>query len=178
MNNLTRFFLVLLRLAIGWHFFFEGLEKFDSLRTGPTITNRPFTSASYLKEASGPFANFFRNQAGDTYEDVLSRLTVVLLEPGQDAAKIPPHTRMPPQLANEWKDFFDRFVQHYHLDQQQAALAEKKLQQREDQTVQWLLEGRKKVTKTFPSGTVEVEKTNPQRIEDYRNKVEEVHDLE
>ena len=85
---------------------------------------------------------------------------------------------MPPQLAKEWKDFFDRFVQHYHLDQQQAALAEKKLQQREDQTVHWLLEGRKKVVKTFPSGVVEVEKTNPQRIEDYRNKVEEVRDLE
>ena len=178
MNNLTRVFLVLLRLAIGWHFFFEGWEKLDSLRTGPTTTNRPFTSASYLREATGPFADFFRNQAGETDEAVLNRLTVVPLVPGQDPAKTPPHTRMPPQLAKEWKDFFDRFVQHYHLDQQQAALAEKKLQQREDQTVHWLLEGRKKVIKTFPSGVVEVEKTNPQRIEDYRNKVEEVHDLE
>ena len=178
MNNLTRVFLVLLRLAIGWHFFFEGWEKLDSLRTGPTATNRPFTSASYLREATGPFADFFRNQAGETDEAVLDRLTVLPLGPDQDAAKIPPHTRMPPQLAKEWKDFFDRFVQHYHLDQQQAALAEKKLQQREDQTVHWLLEGRKKVIKTFPSGVVEVEKTNPQRIEDYRNKVEEVHDLE
>ena len=60
MNNLTRIFLVLLRLAIGWHFFFEGWEKLDSLRTGPTTTNRPFTSASYLREATGPFADFFR----------------------------------------------------------------------------------------------------------------------
>jgi uncharacterized membrane protein YphA (DoxX/SURF4 family) len=178
MNNLTRVFLVLLRLAIGWHFFFEGLEKFDSLRTGPTTTNRPFTSASYLREATGPFADFFRSQAGETDEAVLNRLTVIPLRAGQDAGNTPPYTRMPPELAKEWKEFFDRFVQHYHLDQQQAALAEKKLQQREDQTVHWLLEGRKKVIKTFPSGIVEVEKTNPQRIEDYRNKVAEVHDLE
>jgi uncharacterized membrane protein YphA (DoxX/SURF4 family) len=178
MNNWTRVFLVLLRLAIGWHFFFEGWEKVDSLRVGPTVTNRPFSSAGYLSESTGPMADFFRNQAGETDEAILRKLTVVPLAPGQEASRTPPHTRMPPVLAKEWKDYFDRFVQHYDLDQQQAVLAEKKLQQREDSTVRWLLEGRKRVRKTFPTGTVEVEETTPQRIQEYRDKVQEVNDMQ
>jgi uncharacterized membrane protein YphA (DoxX/SURF4 family) len=178
MNNLTRVFLVLLRLAIGWHFFFEGWEKFDSLRTGPTTTNRPFTSASYLKEATGPFADFFRNQAGDTDEAVLERLTVVPLPSGQDSAQLSPHTRMPPRLVQEWHAYLASFIDHYHLDRQQAALAEKKLEQREDSTVHWLLEGGKKVKKSFPTGTVEVEETTVQRVQDYRDKIAEVNEMQ
>ena len=178
MNNLTRVFLVLLRLAIGWHFFFEGWEKFDSLRTGPTTINRPFTSASYLKEATGPFADFFRNQAGDTDEIVLERLTVVPLPSGQDSAQIPPPTRMPPRLAQEWHAYLTSFIDHYHLDSQQAVLAGKKLEQREDGTVHWLLEGRKKVKKSFPTGTVEVEEPTAQRIQDYRDKIAEVKEMQ
>ena len=69
-------------------------------------------------------------------------------------------------------------MKYYHLDNQQVALAEKKLQQREDGTVRWLLEGRKRITKTFPTGTVEVEQTTIQRIEDYRNRVREVRDMQ
>ena len=42
-------FLVLLRLAIGWHFLVEGYEKVVSVATGPTEsvagTSRPWTSA-------------------------------------------------------------------------------------------------------------------------------------
>jgi len=178
MNTLTRVFLVLLRLAIGWHFFFEGVEKINSLSLGETTTNRPFSSAGYLGEATGPFADFFRDQVRESDEEVLNRLTVVPLASGQDATMTPPHTRMPPGLAKEWKDYFDRFVREYRLDSRQADLAEKKLYQREDNTVRWLLEGRKRITKTFPTGTVEVEQTTAQRIEDYRNKVQEVRDMQ
>ena len=39
MNNWTRICLVLLRLAIGWHFLFEGLEKLDSWYNGPAKAN-------------------------------------------------------------------------------------------------------------------------------------------
>lgn len=178
MNSLTRVFLVLLRLAIGWHFFFEGVEKVNSLSVGETTTSRPFSSAGYLGEATGPFGDFFRDQVRESDEEVLNRWTVIPLAPGQDATMTPPHRRMPPGLAKDWKDYFDRFVQHYHLDAQQAALAEKKLQQREDSTVRWFLEGRKRVTKTFPTGTVEVEETTPERIEDFRKKAQEVRAMQ
>ena len=178
MHTLTRVFLVLLRLAIGWHFFFEGVEKINSLSIGETTTNRPFSSAGYLGEATGPFADFFRDQVRENDQEVLNRLTVVPIAPGQDATMIPPHRRMPPGLAKEWKEYFDRFVREYYLDSRQADLAEKKLQQREDNTVRWLQDGRRRVTKTFPTGTVEVDQSNTQRIEDYRKKIEEVRDME
>src|SRR5216683_7788243 len=100
MNVLTRVFLVLLRLAIGWHFLFEGWEKIYSVDViGETTTNRPFSSAGYLGEATGPFADFFRDQVRENDQEVLNRLTVVPIAPGQDATMIPPHRRMPPGLA-------------------------------------------------------------------------------
>ena len=48
------FFLLALRLAIGWHFLFEGLHKVNSYLVGPTETNRPFTSEPYFRNAPGP----------------------------------------------------------------------------------------------------------------------------
>ena len=47
MNSATRFFLVLLRLAIGWHLLFAGLAKFQADYRG---------SAGYLQESPGPLA--------------------------------------------------------------------------------------------------------------------------
>jgi len=178
MNSYTKVLLVLLRLVIGWHFFFEGVEKINSISIGETTTNRPFSSAGYLGEASGPFAKFFRDQVRESDEEILARLTVVPLAPGQDGTKTPPYTRMPPGLAKEWHEFLDSFVQDFHLDSRQSALAEKKLQQREDATVRWLLEGRKRVTKTFPTGIVEVDEINAQRIDEYRKKADEVRNME
>src|SRR6516162_8641555 len=120
MNSFTRIFLVLLRLAIGWHFFFEGVEKLNSLATGPTTTNRPFTSADYLGESTGPFAKFFRDQARESDEAFLDKLTVA--PAGRDASNTPPRTRMSLTLQKEWDEKFDRLAQHYQLDPQQRAL--------------------------------------------------------
>ena len=50
----TMFFLILLRLAIGWHFFFEGYHKIHSDEIGPTETSKPFSSEMYFREATGP----------------------------------------------------------------------------------------------------------------------------
>src|SRR3989442_8801396 len=52
----TRYFLVLLRLSIGWHFLVEGWHKIDS---------PAWTSEIYLQESSGPLAPYFRDLAGD-----------------------------------------------------------------------------------------------------------------
>jgi uncharacterized membrane protein YphA (DoxX/SURF4 family) len=179
MNVWTRIFLVLLRLAIGWHFLFEGWEKIYSVDIiGETTTNRPFTSAGYLNEASGPFADFFRNQVRESDDEFLQRLTLVPLSPGQDSVKVPPVSRFPPSLVKEWQEYFDHFSQYYQLDPQQAKLAEGKLRQREDNTATWLLSGKKKAQKVFPKGTIEVEETTAQRVQDYRDKLLEVRDME
>ncbi|MCE9563721.1 MAG: hypothetical protein K8U57_16895 [Planctomycetes bacterium] len=59
------FFLLALRLAIGWQFMFEGLHKIHSTYMGPTETSRPFTSEPYFKLAPGPIGEKMRNNFGD-----------------------------------------------------------------------------------------------------------------
>ncbi len=68
---LTMVLLVVLRLAIGWHFLFEGLHKLDSFVTGATTTNKPFSSAGYFREAPGPLAWEVRQQIGDPDDEAL-----------------------------------------------------------------------------------------------------------
>jgi uncharacterized membrane protein YphA (DoxX/SURF4 family) len=55
--------LVLLRIAIGWQFLYEGLWKFQSRQTA-----RPWTSAGYLRNSQGPFRGTFRRLTGDPDE--------------------------------------------------------------------------------------------------------------
>jgi uncharacterized membrane protein YphA (DoxX/SURF4 family) len=52
--------LVLLRLAIGWHFFTAGLEKIDRTDDGYRVA---FTAAPFLGMAQGPFADAFKSFA-------------------------------------------------------------------------------------------------------------------
>jgi len=55
--------LVILRIAIGWQFLYEGLWKFQSRQTA-----KPWTSAGYLRNSQGPFRNAFRSLTGDPDE--------------------------------------------------------------------------------------------------------------
>lgn len=69
------FALLLLRLAIGWHFCFEGLYKLHSFAVGETDTNRPFTSANYFAAGDGPGAEMARKQfLGDPEKTYTERL--------------------------------------------------------------------------------------------------------
>jgi uncharacterized membrane protein YphA (DoxX/SURF4 family) len=187
MKILHRFFLILLRIAIGWHLLFEGLAKIESVYfIGTTETNKPWTSAPYLREATGPFGDFFRRQVGDPDDEALARLTVLPVPPGPNPARQVPHTRFPPALGAVWQSYFDHFIHYYQLDDQggedaatraqQRALAEAKLRQCQDNTVTWLISGTKRVKKSLPFGTVEMEETTPERIAAYRAKVQELRD--
>jgi len=53
-------FLVLLRIAIGWQFLYEGLWKLNTFSSA-----RPWTSAGYLRAARGPLRNVYRGMTGD-----------------------------------------------------------------------------------------------------------------
>lgn len=68
------FFLLALRLAIGWHFLFEGLYKVNSVYTGPTDTNRPFTSEPYMRAATGPIGPYMRKQFSDPGEVIATKV--------------------------------------------------------------------------------------------------------
>ncbi len=56
------FALLALRLAIGWHFCFEGLHKIHSTSVGETDTNRPFTSANYFNVGTGPLSDYMKRE--------------------------------------------------------------------------------------------------------------------
>jgi uncharacterized membrane protein YphA (DoxX/SURF4 family) len=115
MSGKTRFFLVLLRLAIGWHFLFEGVHKIHSVWVGPTETNRPWSSLGYLREASGPAGGLFRKVAGDPDAEALELFAVQPIPEGQDPAKVAPHQRIGPLLDQAWNEYFQRFTEHYQL---------------------------------------------------------------
>jgi uncharacterized membrane protein YphA (DoxX/SURF4 family) len=179
---LTCVFLVLLRLAIGWHFFVEGYEKYESVAHGPTATSKPWTSAGFLRESSGPLSSFFRWQAGgDADEQALARFDVQPVPQGQDPARVPYKDRIPPALNTDWDDYLNRFADQYHLDDAQKQEAQTKLDQSKDRAVRWLLglEGQKDVAHTeFPTATFTVQESPLQRINDYKGKLAEIRRAE
>src|SRR5215831_17795964 len=72
--SLRVFFLLALRLAIGWHFLFEGLYKVNTHLVGPTETNRPFSSEPYFRNAPGPVAPFMRQQFDDPLATIAAQV--------------------------------------------------------------------------------------------------------
>ncbi len=88
------FFVLLLRTAIGWQLFYEGLWKIKTLSTP-----HPWTAAGYLKNSQGPLRTTFRKMAGDPNE--LDWL---------DADKV----------AERWTNWQSRFEKHYGLDERQS----------------------------------------------------------
>lgn len=82
------FFLLALRLAIGWQFFFEGMHKIHSHTVGVTETSKPFTSEPYFKEAPGPLAPFMRSMNGDASKIIAERLTPKPESKGPSFAKM------------------------------------------------------------------------------------------
>ncbi len=189
---LTMFFMIVLRLAIGWHFFFEGAHKLDTFRVGvDTATNKVFSSAGYFREAPGPLAWEMRQQLGDPDDEALALLTPLpadAAKPGDVAS------RMPPALKKEWEDSFNQFVKFYGLDANQEKEAKANLDKAEAELARWLtLEaapGKSKdkqppdvqavmteVEKTYPSGVLKVEETPAQRVADFRNKVQEYRNM-
>jgi uncharacterized membrane protein YphA (DoxX/SURF4 family) len=184
MNALTRPLLVLLRLVIGWHILFEGVDKLSKaewsnepylreLAHGPRANaeklrefkKSSFSSDPYLREASGPLASFFHWMDGDP---LAARLT--LTEDG----------KFPPALDRDWKAYFDRFAAYHKLDPKQWHRAEANLKQSEETTLLWLLFGTKVVTKLPPAGNAvsAIEMTTPQRVALYLQLLQEARRIQ
>lgn len=68
------FFLLALRLAIGWHFMFEGFHKLHSYHTGPTETSRPFSSEPYFKVAPGPLGEKMRLEFANPRAEIAAKV--------------------------------------------------------------------------------------------------------
>jgi uncharacterized membrane protein YphA (DoxX/SURF4 family) len=188
-STLTIVLLVALRLAIGWHLFYEGAWK---QKKGDGWTSKGFLSAG-----TGPAAPAVRWLAGDptaSFQSVtqppqpeaepthtlLERYTPKPIPPHEEKSRW--HAYMPEAVEKEWDDYFDRFVKHYKLDQDGAemdkARAENAFKQSKNEFVEWLREGRKPVTKTAGDGaSVAVPMKTPDRVQEYLNKLKEIDDI-
>jgi uncharacterized membrane protein YphA (DoxX/SURF4 family) len=128
-------FLVLLRLAIGWHLLSEGLYKLMSMPEvrGEVVAGKekeglffgryfhpsdtpPFSSEAYNRNASGPFARNFRS----LIPDVDSREAINFA-----------------RLTENWKAELDRFAAHYGFDEKQKDQAALTLAKQEKDTEDW-----------------------------------------
>jgi uncharacterized membrane protein YphA (DoxX/SURF4 family) len=130
-------FLVLLRIAIGWHLMYEGIQKIMSTPEGKSsfigrlfvpTAGPSFSSEGYQRNATGPFADQFRN----LIPDVDSRRT---LSPGD--------------LVDQWYNEMLRIGNHFIFDKSQQAKADELLDQYEAQAVTWFkdIENHQKITK-------------------------------
>lgn len=206
MNSFTKIFLVLLRLAIGWHFLVEGFEKIQSVDlVGPTTRNRPWSSAGFLRESSGTFAPFFRQQAGDPDLAAIERIRVPGLVDNWRAWNLPgdlarikserlgsgpnpnkgtrPGELIPPALEKDWREYFDRFAKHYDIPDDddhktQRGRVEAAFEQAKDEVVLWMMGGAWEAEKTFQGTTARLQVTVPDRLQEYVTKLKEIQDIE
>jgi uncharacterized membrane protein YphA (DoxX/SURF4 family) len=111
LNSFARFFLIALRLAIGWHCFIEGMEKIDTPN---------WSSEVYLRESIGPLSQYYRDLAGDR---LVARLTV-------DA-----DGDFPADLDREWTSYVNAFTDYYDLDAAQKEQAQAVLANRKKETL-------------------------------------------
>jgi uncharacterized membrane protein YphA (DoxX/SURF4 family) len=159
MGRGTRFFMVMLRLAIGWHFLFEAGEKF----TTPTWSSEP-----YLREAVGPLAEPFHELAGDRVKEDMQ---VTYDGHGEPV--------FPERLALEWNAYLDQFRSYYGLTEQQEREALAKYTQAKDKTLKFLAVDTRPEKLSFPSAPpAEVQQTVAQRIQLFEAKLKEARDAE
>lgn len=118
--------LVVLRVAVGWHFFYEGLWKYQE----PNFSAEP-----YFRAAKGPFAETFRGQIPDI--DGRVRLET-LLGPADEAESAA-------QASPDWQGYVDRAAAHYGYSEEQKKQANDFLVARFQQAHRYVADNRKDV---------------------------------
>ena len=129
--------LILLRIGIGWHFFFEGYGKVRSANLGKaTVNEKPFSSETYFRESEGPFGKFIKSKLVDPDQEVVDKLT---LRPAEgDPDKVPPLSLFPAALEKEWDEYFTRFVAEFRLDDSQIGAARRSLDESKEKVANWI----------------------------------------
>ncbi len=91
--------LVALRLGIGWHFYKEGVKKFEGDKYG----QKKFTSLYFLQSAKGPLADFYQSMIPDRY--------------GRERLSLD-------GTVQYWSNYKDRAAGHFGFDEKQRERAE------------------------------------------------------
>lgn len=163
--------IVLLRLAIGWHFFVEGGLK---VRSQEGV--KPFSSEAYFRESQGPLGDTFRKQLGDPDLAALERLT---LKPGYDRAEqVKLGDYLPAVVAAEYDDYAARFKEAFKLDGAAGKLVDAQLAEAKQALGLWLARGTGKVKRSMANQPdVEVTMSTPDRVAEYRQKLDAVKEI-
>jgi uncharacterized membrane protein YphA (DoxX/SURF4 family) len=151
----ARFFLIALRVFIGWHCFIEGMEK---------ISTPTWSSEAYLRESSGPLAGIYRAAAGDR---LIDRLTL-----GPDHA-------FPDELERDWNNYLAAFSRFYELTGEQMEAARRVLEQRKEYVRNEFISRSAEVTKLAPyPPPLEVKMTLADRLKEHERLLELVRSAE
>jgi uncharacterized membrane protein YphA (DoxX/SURF4 family) len=134
---------VLLRIAIGWHFLYEGMWKYK---------NPSFSAEAFLKQARGPWAEKFHRLVPDF--DGRERL---------DAAK----------MSQRWDEYRQLVADHYNFSQEQSAEAQRVYERYQKQLELYLeeidteqkMEGGKPVTEKGKPVYVDAEKEYLEKLD-------------
>ncbi|HVK08271.1 MAG TPA: DoxX family protein [Gemmataceae bacterium] len=186
----TAAFLVLLRVCIGWHFFFEGVTKVRSAYQGGAAAEKEKKKIEgYFRESEGPFGRLVQKQSGDPDQYVIDRLTP---KPADGDGN--PAVRFPAALEPEWDDYFNRFASQFKLDDDRRAVAKVKFDEAKASYVNWLnglsdekdpetkqpkpvrLVVKRKAPPGSPAGEFEEEVTVPERIAELKRKTAAVRE--
>lgn len=119
------FFLLALRLAIGWHFLFEGLHKIHSHSVGPTDWNKPFTSEPYFVAADGPLGPLVRAQIGDPETLIKTRIVPATTVDADKTNADDFYKAVPKAVADEWQAYVAKFKSEYLKDTPDADMTVK-----------------------------------------------------
>ena len=80
MTTLQQVLLILLRTLIGWHFLYEGYVKLLRPAWGPDgVPLAPWSSAGYLRGATGPFASLFTALGSSSWVSTLDFVVPIAL---------------------------------------------------------------------------------------------------
>lgn len=120
--------LVLLRLAIGWHFFTAGLEKID--RDSDGRLRITFTAAPFLGIAQGPFADSFKALApsGHDWQKLLAvphQKKPLTAEEQKALAGNPPYQSWAERIEADWQAMAEKVADAPGLAQDQIERSKK-----------------------------------------------------
>ncbi|MEX2092730.1 MAG: hypothetical protein WD971_08640 [Pirellulales bacterium] len=134
--------LVLLRLAIGWHFFSEGLEKIerDSATGQYRIT---FSAAGFLSQAKGPLADVFRGLMpnGHDWQRLLAvphQNRPLTAEEAKAAAGQAPYQNWFARVVADWQAILDKATAVPGLTEEQIRQAKSTFELRQQELKEYL----------------------------------------
>lgn len=134
-GTLTIAALVLLRLAVGAHFFHEGLEKIG-YSVGEDRYVVTFSAEGFLRQATGPLADLFHEYVPNTHD--WSALLAVPRQDAADSAPVTPYKAWADRIAADWKSTAEKAGTISDLSEDQHKAVNDALSVRQKQLTDYL----------------------------------------